>query len=331
MSEMAKALVDAIQMATEPLHRRIKELEGQMATLARTPGPQGPPGESIVGPKGDQGERGDKGDTGEPGGRGEKGDTGERGAPGAKGDRGDVGPVGPVGPMGPAAKDGVDGKDGRDGVDGQSFTVADWFRAFQDDSLGLKGEITKVISQVVAAVPPVPGEKGEKGDPGVPGGRGEVGPAGAPGADGVGLAGALLNKDGELVVTLTNGEVRALGRVVGAVGPTGPAGRDGMDGRDGFGFDDLQMTYDGAREFTFSFVKGEQVKAFSFSVPVMLFKGVYDEAKTYDAADVVQFGGHMYSAKRSTRMKPAEVGDNDWQLVVRRGRDGKQGPPGGRD
>lgn len=55
-------------------------------------------------------------------------------------------------------------------------------------------------------------ERGEKGE------RGEQGPSGH------GLAGAMIDRSGVLILTLSNGETRELGPVVG---------RDGVDGRDG--------------------------------------------------------------------------------------------------
>jgi hypothetical protein len=115
--------------------------------------------------------------------------------------------------------------------------------------------------------------------------------------------------------------------VQGPSGAPGIDGRHGKDGLDGFGFDDLEVLHDGERGFTFKFTKGERVKGFSFALPVMLFRGVFEESKSYERADVVQFGGHLYTAKCDTSMRPSEVG-GDWTLVVRRGRDGKQGPQG---
>lgn len=141
-------------------------------------------------------------------------------------------------------------------------------------------------------------------------------------------------------MTMTDGSTKDLGVVVGRDSDPEsvaelvrnevdriPRPVDGKDGLDGFGFDDLEFSHDGERGFTLKFIKGDRVKEWAFSVPVMLFRGAFDEAKTYAQADVVQFGGHLYSAKRATSMKPSEMG-GDWTLVVRRGREGKQGPPG---
>jgi len=225
---MAKAVVEAIQMATEPLHKRIKELEATVATLAKESGPEGPQGPP-----------------------GPEGPAGQDGSPGA---------VGPAGPPGEKGLDGLNGKDGEHGLDGKD------------------------------GIPGIAGRDGLSGRDGLPG------PAGEKGLDGI----------------------------------HGKDGLNGADGLNGFGFDDLSVEHDGERQFTLKFTQGDRVKAFSFNVPVMLFRGIYEEAKGYEQADVVQFGGNLYAAKRPTTMKPSEVGDGvkDWTLVVRRGRDGKQGPQG---
>jgi hypothetical protein len=102
-----------------------------------------------------------------------------------------------------------------------------------------------------------------------------------------------------------------------------------MDGLDGLGFDDLGVVYDGERTLTIRFEKGERVKEFAIRLPVPLYRGVYEAGKAYEAGDQVTFGGSQWHAKRDTSAKPEEHGtDRDWQLCVKRGRDGKQGIEG---
>ena len=60
-----------------------------------------------------------------------------------------------------------------------------------------------------------------KGEPGEPGTSGSDGQNGAAGQDGVGVKDAEINDKGELVITLTNGQVLNLGVVVGADGEQG--------------------------------------------------------------------------------------------------------------
>ena len=154
---------------------------------------------------------------------------------------------------------------------------------------------------------------GLKGDPG------------EQGRDGVGLAGAVLDRDGALVVTLSDGTVRPLGVVMGA---KGDPGRDGVDG---LGFDDLVVEHDGERAFAIKFVQGDRVKDLgTFHVPMPIYRGVYQPGQTYAPYDEVTWGGSLFQAKSETSAKPGEAGEASraWVLKVKRGSDGKPGPQG---
>lgn len=135
------------------------------------------------------------------------------------------------------------------------------------------------------------------------------------GKDGVGLAGALIDREGSLVVTLTNGEAKTLGPVVGK-------DATGKDGADGLGFDDMEMDYDGERTFTFKFQKGERVVERKFVAPVMLDRGVYRPG-TFEKGDSVTYGGSIWIAQKETNAKPGQ--DDSWRLAVKKGRDGSDG------
>lgn len=63
--------------------------------------------------------------------------------------------------------------------------------------------------------------------------RGEKGEAGERGISGVGVAGALIDREGNLVVTLSDGTSKALGGVVGRDGAKGADGANGADGTNG--------------------------------------------------------------------------------------------------
>ena len=67
----------------------------------------------------------------------------------------------------------------------------------------------------------IKGEKGDKGD------------TGAAGADGVGIKNAYINEDGELIVELTVGEPKNLGKIVGEDGAQGEKGEKGDTGAQG--------------------------------------------------------------------------------------------------
>ena len=161
-----------------------------------------------------------------------------------------------------------------------------------------------------------PGPVGEKGLPGDLGERGPVGPVGekgmlgAPGRDG---------RDG-------------LPGPMGEKGLDGSHGRDGKDGIDGFGFDDLEVVHDGERGFTFQFTKDGRTKTFAFTLPVVIYRGVYEGGTTYQRGDQVTAHGSTWTAMAETKDVPGE-GATAWVLSAKRGRDGKPGPqgPGGKD
>jgi len=183
-------------------------------------------------------------------------------------------------------------KDGQDGKDGESIDPAEMQRM-----------ISEAVEKAMSAFPiPKDGLDGKDGKDG---------------KDGIGLAGALIDRAGELVVTLTNGETRNLGPVVGK------DGEPGKPGLDGFGFDDLEATYDGEKTVTLKFTKGERVKEFAFTLPVVIDRGIYTEGKTYSAGDGATWGGSFWIAQKDTSTKPGEGGD--WRLAVKKGRDGRDG------
>lgn len=178
------------------------------------------------------------------------------------------------------------------------------------------------------------GEPGPQGPAGPPGPMGERGADGKDGQDGLSVASLLIDRDGILIATMSNGEVRNLGLVVGrdgAPGRDGENGKDGIngkDGADGLGFDDLDCTYDGGRTFTLSFRRGDVCKAFNFVVPTIIDRGVYKPTETYEAGDAATYAGCLWIAKRQTTDKPER--SDDWRLAVKCGRDGKDGKPGER-
>lgn len=248
------------------------------------------------------------------------GKDGRDGEPGAAGERG---------PEGPPGRDGVDGKDGA------SVTADDVLPA-------LKAHVDEFLAAVPAPANGKDGDRGEAGPQGEKGERGERGPQGERGADGSpgergpeGPAGKdgrsavkfLVDQQGELVGTFTDGTVEKLGVVRGADGKDGAAGRDGKDGADGFGFDDLEFEHDGARGFSFKFIRGDKVKAFNFTVPAMIYRGVYASADNYERGDVVTFGGSTWHCNDNTSDKPDGL-SKAWTLVVKKGRDGKDGVAG---
>ena len=91
--------------------------------IAKTPGPQGPQGET--GPKGDTGPQGEQGPQGEPGPKGDTGPQGEQGPQGEPGPKGDTGPQGEQGPRGEQGPKGDTGPQGEQGPQGEPGKDAD--------------------------------------------------------------------------------------------------------------------------------------------------------------------------------------------------------------
>lgn len=133
--------------------------------------------------------------------------------------------------------------------------------------------------------------------------------------DGLGMAGAMIDREGGLLITMTDGSVRELGKVVG---------RDGDPGENGVGFDDLEVLHDGVRGFKFRFVRGAQVKEYGFNVAVVLDRGVWVEERDYQKGDGVTYGGNYWIAQKDAPEDQPGTGSG-WRLAVRKGRDGKDG------
>lgn len=203
---------------------------------------------------------------------------------------------------------GVPGRDGKDGADGR------------DADPVTDEQIAAAVERYLAANPPAAGKDGRDGVDGKDGDPGEKGAAGVDGrdgADGVGLAGAMIDRDGELNVTLTNGEVRKLGPVIG---------RDGTDGERGAaGFSLTDFDTDWRPEDKVLILRwdaGETSYSHELFVPYVRDMGVWGEGRSYLKGDGVTWGGSFWIAQDDTADKP-EASAKSWRLAVKRGRDGK--------
>ena len=155
---------------------------------------------SVIGPQGSTGATGAKGDTGDVGATGPAGAKGDTGETGAKGDTGNTGATGP---------------DGATGVGVSTATVNGSGRLI----------ITKTDSSTVDAGSVV-GPQGQQGATGNTGAPGTTGP------QGVSVYQAVVDGDGNLIVTLDDATQLNAGSVVGpqgAQGVQGPAGRSIAD------------------------------------------------------------------------------------------------------
>lgn len=169
----------------------------------------------------------------------------------------------------------------------------------------------------------------ERPKDGAPGERGADGAPGINGKDGADIIDVVIDREGNAVFTLSDGRMKNVGLVVGKDGEPGRDGANGSDGApgkdgaDGFGFDDLEFEHDGERGFKLKFIKGDAVKEFPFSVPMVLDRGVFKEGNEYAKGDGVTWGRHYWIAKDATKDEPKP--GSAWRLAVKSGRDGKDG------
>ena len=131
--------------------------------------------------------------------------------------------------------------------------------------------------------------------------------------DGVGLADALIDKNGELVLTMTDGRTKSLGSVIG---------RDGENGRDGesLTLDDFAIEPVDERTVRLSFTKGTIAETFDLKFPVAIYRGVYQSGLEYEPGDMTTWAGSVWHCDEKTTDKPSE---GPWRLAVKKGRDGR--------
>jgi hypothetical protein len=167
-------------------------------------------------------------------------------------------------------------------------------------------DIEALVSKAVASIPVPEAVKGDKGDS----------IKGDKGADGIGLAGAVIDRDGNLAITMTNGEVKSLGQVVG------------RDGSDGIGLEDFDMEFDGAaHEVVIRASCAGRRKELRYPAGGIRPGGYWRDGTLAKAGEVYTHDGSSFCAKNDTNEKP-DAKSPSWVLMVRKGRDGERGPKG---
>lgn len=144
----------------------------------------------------------------------------------------------------------------------------------------------------------------------------------------VGIARTFIDNDGNLLITKTNGDIEVPGPVKGKDGQPGNDGKDGKDGQDGadgFALADFNVLQLDERRVRLEFKDDHVAKSFDLDFPVMIYRGVYQTEKGYLPGDVVTWGGSAWTCKNATGDAPKDA-SSDWQLSVKRGRDGKGAP-----
>jgi hypothetical protein len=177
--------------------------------------------------------------------------------------------------------------------------------------------VADAVSKHFEANPVRDGRDGERGPQGE---KGDAGDRGADGKDGTGLADALIDRDGALVLTMTDGRAKTLGVVVGR------DGADGKNGRDGIDFDKCVGHFDAERGYVLTFSAGDT--STEHVLPYMRHGGFWSEGKGAKAGESWTHDGALWIAKRDSGSKPCLENREDWILAARKGRDGKDGRNG---
>lgn len=105
-------------------------------------------------------------------------------------------------------------------------------------------------------------------------------------------------------------------------GPAGAPGADGRDGVDGLSLADFDLTFDGVRTFTASLGTGDRRQERTITLPIPVWRGIYQAGQVYERGDLVTVGGSMWhcQADRGTTTRPETAdGAPFWRLCVKRG------------
>lgn len=94
------------------------------------------------------------------------------------------------------------------------------------------------------------------------------------------------------------------------------------DGIDGLGFDDVKVEYDNERALDIVFERDGAERRFTIKLPVPIYREVFKPGTSYEHHDQVTYAGSTWHALKATDARPGD-GNEDWRLVVKRGRDGK--------
>jgi hypothetical protein len=214
----------------------------------------------------------------------------------------------------------VPGPKGSDGKDAPPVSAAELVAELVK-SEALAPLIDLMVADAVAkhfeANPVRDGRDGERGPQGE---KGEAGERGADGKDGTGLADALIDRDGALVLTMTDGRAKTLGVVVGR------DGADGKNGRDGIDFDKCVGHFDAERGYVLTLSAGDT--SVEHVLPYMRHGGFWSEGKGAKAGESWTHDGALWIAKCDNGSKPCLENREDWILAARKGRDGKDGRNG---
>lgn len=150
--------------------------------------------------------------------------------------------------------------------------------------------------------------------------------------DGVGLVGAFQDRDGNLILTLSDGTTKDVGSIAGKDVDMSvvqqrieeevariPRPKDGRDGT----LEAAKFVRIDEDTYQWQFKDGTPVEGDPVIVAGIRYEGVWREGESYKANRAVTFGGSVFISTKDTASKPET--DDSWRLAVKRGRDGKNG------
>lgn len=135
------------------------------------------------------------------------------------------------------------------------------------------------------------------------------------GKDGADVVDMVIDRNGHLIATLTNGS-KDLGPIVG------------KDGDPGLGFEDMEVE-DGPTSYTVRFKRGDKIKEWVIKKPTLAdgYKQIWRKGTSYERGNTVTWGGSLFIALADNT--DSEPGASDaWKLAVKRGQNGKDHPGG---
>lgn len=130
------------------------------------------------------------------------------------------------------------------------------------------------------------------------------------GDDGIGLADALKDAEGNLILVMTDGRTKSLGRV------------DGKDGEPGLGFEHMSVEQINERTVRFLFKRDAEEAEVDITFPLPIYRGVFKEGEAYEPGDLTTWAGSLWHLNEAKGLKPGAP-DSGWQLAAKAGRPGK--------
>lgn len=161
--------------------------------------------------------------------------------------------------------------------------------------------------------------------------------------DGAGILSAVIDRDGHLLLTISDGSTKDLGVIVGNDAKVEdvarfvaeevakiPLPKDGAPGRDGT-LENIKCVRLDERTIQFQFKDGTPVEGGTIRLNHPVYKDVFVAGKKYGEADLVQRDGSGWIALVEEPAGVPGTGkpeDTGWKLFIKKGGDGKPGPVG---